>query len=141
MDAATVVAPVVVVVAAAAERRGLTGRPLLAWDPFDSQTVVAETARVMATVDAGPIQRPLVAEAKDFQRGLPVLCSTGFIVGHVEPYASPLSKSSRGINHYQLTMTQPTNRFNQSINRPTKTARSTVTRRLERKWLRMCGLL
>ena len=85
VDAATVVAPVVVVVAAAAERRGLTGRPRLAWDPIGSQTVVAEPARVTATVDTGPMQRLRAAEAKDFQRGLPVLCSTGFIAGHVEP--------------------------------------------------------
>ena len=66
MDAVTVVALVVTVVAAAAERRGLTGHPLLAGDPVGSQTVVAEPARVTATVGAGPMQRLRVAEAKDF---------------------------------------------------------------------------
>ena len=78
VDAATVVALVVASVAAAAERRGLTGRSRLTWDPIGSQTAVAVPARVMATVDAGPMQRLRVAEAKDFQRGLPVLCSTIF---------------------------------------------------------------
>ena len=68
MDAATVVACVVTVVAAAADRRGLTGHPLLAGDPVGSQTVVAVPARVTATVDAGPVQRLRVAEAKDLQR-------------------------------------------------------------------------